>query len=50
MRTPNIDLKELKKLKEENFKDRLEFINKYSKWLKKTSNKKWSSEQKEIIG
>ena len=49
MRTPNIDLKELKKLKEENFKDRLEFIDKYVEWLKKTKNKEWSSQQKEII-
>ncbi len=49
MKTPHIDLKELKKLKEENFKERLEFIDKYVKWLKKTPNKKWSSKQKEII-
>ena len=49
MKTPNINLKELQKAKEENFKDRLEFIDKYTDWLKKTSNKKWSSEQKEII-
>ena len=32
-----------------NFKERLELIDKYTDWLKKTSNKKWSSEQKEII-
>jgi len=49
MKTPNIDLEELKKLKEDNFKERLEFIDKYVEWLKKTSNKKWSSEQKRII-
>ena len=49
MKTPNIDLKELKKLKEDNFKDRLEFIDKYTDWLKKTPNKEWSSEQKDII-
>ena len=46
---PNINLKELRKIKEENFKERLELIDKYTDWLKKTSNKKWSSEQKEII-
>ena len=48
MKTPRIDLEELKKMKEENFKDRLEFIDKCVEWLKKTPNKKWSSEQKDI--
>lgn len=48
MKTPKIDLKELKKFKEENFKERLEFIDKYAEWLKKTPNKRWSSEQKDI--
>jgi hypothetical protein len=46
---PNIDLKELKRMKEENFRDRLEFIDRYAEWLKKTPNKKWSSEQKVIV-
>ena len=49
MKTPNIDLKELDKLKEENFKQRLDFIEKYVEWLKKTPNKKWSSQHKELI-
>lgn len=49
MKAPNIDLEELKKMKEENFKERLEFIDKYTEWLKKTSNKEWSSQQKEIV-
>jgi hypothetical protein len=49
MKTPKIDLEELKRIKKENFKERLEFIDKYAKWLKKTSNKKWSSEQKDLI-
>jgi hypothetical protein len=49
MKTPNIDLEELKRIKKENFKERLEFIDKYTEWLKKTSNKKWSSEQKDLI-
>ena len=49
MKTPNVDLKELKRLKEENFKDRLEFNKKYVEWLKKTPNKKWSKQQKELI-
>lgn len=49
MKLPKIDLKALKKLKQANFKDRLEFIDKYVEWLKKTPNKIWSSQQKKII-
>ncbi len=49
MKTPTIDLKELQKSKEENFKERLKFIDKYTDWLKKSSNKKWSSQQNKII-
>jgi len=49
MKTPKIDLEELKKFKEQNFKERMEFIDKYAKWVKKNSNNKWSSEQKNII-
>ena len=49
MKLPHIDLNELDKLKEENFKERLAFIDKYVEWIKKTSNKKWSSQQKKLI-
>jgi len=49
MKIPDIDIEKLKKFKEKNFQDRLEFIKKYAEWLKKTPNKKWSSEQKKII-
>jgi len=49
MKTPKIDLEELKKFKEQNFKERLEFIDKYVEWVKKNSNKKWSSSQKNMI-
>lgn len=49
MSIPNIDLEELKRLKEENFKERLEFIEKYVEWVKKNKNKKWSSEQRNIM-
>ena len=48
MEIPEIDLEELKKLKEDNFKERLKFIDKYAEWMKKTPNKKWSSDQKSI--
>ena len=49
MKTPEINLAELKKLKEDNFKERLKFIEIYANWMKKKS-KKWSSQQKNIIG
>lgn len=49
MRFPKIDLKELEKFKEKNFKERLEFIDKYAEWVKKQPNKKWSSQQNNII-
>jgi len=49
MRMPRINLKELEKLKEENFRERLEFIEKYVEWMKKSSNKTWSSQQKDLI-
>ena len=49
MKLPNVDLGEIKKQKEQNFKNRLEFVKFYSEWIKKTSNKKWSSIQKEFI-
>lgn len=49
MKTPEIDLKELEKMKKDNFQRRLEFIDEYVKWLKKTSNKEWSKQQKKLI-
>jgi hypothetical protein len=50
MKTPHIDLKELQRLKEENFRERLEFLEKYAEWVKKTSNKKWSKQQRDLQG
>jgi hypothetical protein len=47
---PEIDLDELKAMKEKNFKERLKFIDEYTEWLKKTDNKDWSRQQKRIIG
>ncbi|MEK6914582.1 MAG: hypothetical protein AABW83_02920 [Nanoarchaeota archaeon] len=49
MDLPEINLKELEKLKEENFKERLEFIEKYVLWIKKNKNNEWSESQKLII-
>jgi len=41
-RHPKIDIKQLKKEIKQNQKERLEFIDRYVEWLKKTPNKKWS--------
>lgn len=49
MRFPKIDLKELEEFKEKNFRERLEFIDKYAEWVKKQPNTKWSSQQNKII-
>ncbi|MEW6603743.1 MAG: hypothetical protein AB1351_03520 [Thermoproteota archaeon] len=49
MKLPEIDLKELEKIKEDNFRERLEFQDKYVQWMKKTGNVKWSSAQKSIV-
>lgn len=44
-----VDLETLKKAKEENFRGRLEFIDMYVEWLKKTPNKVWSKQHKDFI-
>ena len=49
MKIPKIDIKELQEAKEQNFKERLEFIDRYTDWLKKSPNKKWSPQQNKII-
>ena len=49
MKVPNIDLEKLKKFKENNFQERLDFIKQYAEWVKKNSNKKWSSQQKDLV-
>lgn len=49
MKVPDVDLEELEKQKKKNFQQRLEFIDQYVKWLKKTPNKEWSKQQKKII-
>jgi len=46
---PDIDLEQLKKFKEKNFKERLEFIDMYVEWMKKTPNKVWSAQQKKVV-
>ncbi len=49
MKTPEINLKELEEQKEQNFRERLEFIKKYAEWIKKTENREWSKQQADII-
>ncbi|HPM85928.1 MAG: hypothetical protein PHO61_04290 [Candidatus ainarchaeum sp.] len=43
------DLKELEEEKERNRKTRMEFIDLYAEWLKKTPNTKWSTQQNKVI-
>jgi len=44
-----VDINELKKEKETNFKERLDFIDRYVEWIKATPNKVWSKKHKEFI-
>lgn len=44
-----VDIKELKKEKETNFKERLDFIDRYVEWIKATPNKVWSKQHKDFI-
>jgi hypothetical protein len=41
-----IDLKEVDKAIKINKKQRMEFVEQYAEWLKKTPNKVWSKQQK----
>lgn len=49
MRLPEIDLEELERIKEKNFRDRLEFQDRYLEWMKKAGVSRWSSAQKSIV-
>ncbi len=49
MKLPKINIKELERVKEENFQERLKYIDMHVDWMKKTSNITWSSAQKSII-
>ncbi|MEP0826214.1 MAG: hypothetical protein HRF40_12080 [Nitrososphaera sp.] len=49
MKLPEIDLDELEKIKEANFRERLEFQDRYVEWMKRKGNIKWSSAQKSIV-
>jgi len=43
------DLKELEKEIASNRKQRMEFIDMYAEWLKKTPNKVWSRQQNKLL-
>ena len=49
MKLPEINLQELEKIKKENFRERLEFQDRYVSWMKMTNNVRWSTAQKAMI-
>jgi len=49
MKFPEIDLKELKEWKKQNFKNRLEFLDRYAEWVKNKNNTEWSEQQRKMI-
>ena len=49
IKIPDINLKELEEQKNRNLQERMEFIKLYAEWIKKKSNKEWSSQQAKII-
>jgi len=44
-----VDLEELKKFKEKNIRERLEFIDFWVEYIKTHSDKKWSKQQNIVI-
>ena len=45
----NADLKALKRQKEQNFKERLEFVRRYADWVRRTPNKVWSRQLAKML-
>ncbi len=45
LRLTKKDLKELEEEKERNRRQRMDFVDMYAEWLKKTPNKVWSKQQ-----
>ena len=45
----NVHIEELMENKRRNFQQRLEFIDLYVEWIKKTPNDVWSAQQKKLI-
>jgi len=50
LRLTKKDLEELEEEKQRNRKQRMEFVNMYADWLKKTPNKVWSKQQAKYLG
>lgn len=50
MRLSAGELKEIEDQKRQNFKERLEFVKWYAEWVRRTPNKVWSKQQKDVIG
>ncbi len=46
---PKINVEELRKAQEENFEERLKFVKTYAEWMKRTPNRIWSKQHKELI-
>jgi hypothetical protein len=44
-----IDIEELRRDKAKNFKERLQWIDLWADYMKKTPNKVWSAQQKKVI-
>ncbi len=42
------DLKEIEEEKKRNQRQRMEFLDQYAHWLKKTPNKAWSKQQNKL--
>ena len=49
MELPDIDLEQLRKNKEKNFQERLDFIRQYAAWVNKVPNSVWSRQQKDLF-
>ncbi len=47
---PKIDLEELKKEMESNRRQRMQFVDQYAEWLKKTPNRVWSKQHAKFLG
>ena len=43
------DLKDIEEDIKRNREERMRFIDQYTEWLKKTPNKKWSTQQNKVI-
>lgn len=49
MEIPVIDDKKFEEFKKKNAQERLDFVRKYAEWLRKTPNKEWSKQQKNVV-